>query len=105
MNTLSSVRSASVWGCMGVFLAFVIGCASMTAIVQPSGETASPPPVIDPASGPPTGQPPGHVEPTNYWVREKIILTSEQEPLTSATQKRVVSQGKKSKKTGKRVPE
>jgi hypothetical protein len=90
---------------MVVFFMLVIGCASMRASVEPAGETASPPPVIDPASGLASGPPPGHVEPTNYWVREKIILTSEQEPAASATQKRVVSRGKKSKKTGKRATE
>jgi hypothetical protein len=90
---------------MAVFFMVLIGCASTRAVVEPSGETASPPPVVDPASGPPTGPPPGHVEPTNYWVREKIILTSAQEPSASATQKSMASKGRKSKKTGKRVTE
>jgi hypothetical protein len=105
MNTISYVCSATVWGYMVVCFMVVIGCAATRAVVEPSGETASPPPVVDPAAGPPTGPPPGHVEPTNYWVREKIILTSEQEPSASATQKRVGSQGKKRTKTGTRVTE
>ena len=90
---------------MVVLCMFVTGCALTRAVVEPSGETAGPPPAVNPASGPPTGPPPGHVEPTNYWVREKIILTSEQEPSASATRKGAVSRGKKSKKTGKRATE
>jgi hypothetical protein len=105
MSTVSRGRSATVWGCMVMFFMSVIGCASTRAVVEPSGETANPPPVVDPAASPPSGPPPGHVEPTNYWVREKIILTSAPEPSASATQKRAGSKGKKSKKTGTRVTE
>jgi hypothetical protein len=85
---------------MVVFFMFVIGCASTRAVVDPPVETASPPPVADPGSGPPTGPPPGHVEPKNYWVRERIVLTSEPAQPVSATRKGVVSKGKKNKKTG-----
>jgi hypothetical protein len=68
-------------------------------VVEPQVDTATPPLVVELASGPP----PDYVAPTNYWVREKIILTSEQEPSRSATQKSSASKGKKSKKTAKRV--
>jgi hypothetical protein len=98
MSPVSSVRAATAWGCMTVLFMVVIGCASTRAVVEPSGEAASPPPVVDPAVGPPSGPPPGHVEPTNYWVREKIVLTSAQEPSASATQKSTVGKGKKSKR-------
>jgi hypothetical protein len=100
MSTASGVRSAMVLGCMAGFFLFVFGCTSTRSGVEPSGETASPAPVVDPASGSPTGPPPGYVKPMNYWVREKIVLTSEPAPPVSATPKRVVNQGKKMKKTG-----
>jgi hypothetical protein len=103
MKTASRFLSTPVLGCMAMFCIVVTGCTSTRTVVEPPVETASPSPVVDP--GPPPGPPPGHVAPTNYWVREKIILTSEQEPSASATQKSVVSKGKKSKKTGKRVTE
>jgi hypothetical protein len=105
MSTVSSVRAATGWGCMVVLFMVMIGCASTRAVVEPAGETAGPPPAVDPAAGPPVGPPPGYVEPINYWVREKIILTSAQEPSASATQKSTVSKGKKRQKTGQRVTE
>ena len=76
----------------GSMVVFVIGCTSPRAVVDPQGETASPPPVVD---ADPTGPPPGHVEPTHYWVRERIVLKSE--PAPPATQKGVVKKGKKNK--------
>jgi hypothetical protein len=89
----------AVLGCMAILCIFVTGCASSKAVGEPQGETATLPPVVEPASGPP----PDYVAPTNYWVREKIILTSEQEPSGSAPQKSSGSKGKKSKKTTTRV--
>jgi hypothetical protein len=103
MKTASRFLSTPVLGCLAMCCIVVTGCTSTRTVVEPLVETASPSPVVDP--GPPTGPPPGYVAPTNYWVREKIILTSAQEPSASATQKSVVSKGKKSKKTGKRVTE
>ena len=100
MKTVSSFLSATVLGCMAVCFIFVIGCASTRAGVEPPVETASPPPVVDPAPSPLIGPPPGYVKPENYWVREKIILTSEPAPPASATQKSSVKKGKKTKKTG-----
>jgi hypothetical protein len=76
----------------GAMVVFVIGCTSPRTGVEPQGETASPPPIVNAA---PTGPPPGHVEPTNYWVREKIVLKSAPPP--PAPQKTVVKKGKKSK--------
>jgi hypothetical protein len=91
-------------------------CASTKAVVEPEVETATSPPLIDQAPGPPTGPPPGHVEPKNYVVREKIILgevttvidrevstPSEPAPPVSATQKNTVKKAKKNKKTVKKV--
>jgi hypothetical protein len=103
MKTASGFLSTPVLGCLALCCIVVTGCTSTRTVVEPPVETASPSPVVDP--GPPTGPPPGHVEPTNYWVREKIILTSALEPSASVTQKSVVRKGKKSKKTGKRVTE
>ncbi len=112
------VRSATVWGCMLVLFIFVSGCASTRGVGEPQVETASPPPVVDPAPGPPTGPPPGHVEPKVYWVRERIILGEVptvieiERPLpaepalpASAPQKSLGQKGKKHTKTGKRLPE
>jgi hypothetical protein len=95
---------------MPVCFIFVIGCASTRAVVEPPEETASPPPVVDPAPSPPIGPPPGYVKPENYWVREKIILgevtiiieretplTSEPAPPGSATPRSSVKKGKKTK--------
>jgi hypothetical protein len=103
MKTVIRFLSISILGGLALCCIVVTGCTSTRTIVEPPVETASPSPIVDP--GPPTGAPPGYVEPTNYWVREKIILTSAQEPSASATQKSVVSKGKKSKKTGKRLTE
>jgi hypothetical protein len=94
--------SSTVLGCMTLFFMFVIGCTPSKAVVEPPVETATPPPVVEPAPSPPIGPPPGYVEPTNYWVREKIILGSAPEPPESAT-KKSVKKGKKSKKTVKTV--
>ena len=85
---------------MAVWLIYLGGCASTRAVGEPPGETASPRPVVDPASSPPIGPPPGYVKPENYWVREKIILTSEPAPPASAPQKSSVKTGKNTKKTG-----
>jgi hypothetical protein len=103
MKTASRFLSTAILGCLALCCIVVTGCTSTRTVVEPPVETASPSPVVDP--GPPPGPPPGYVAPTNYWVREKIILTSAQEPPASATQKSVVSKGRKSKKTGKRVTE
>jgi hypothetical protein len=103
MTTASRFPSTSILGGLALCCLVVTGCTSTRTVVEPPVETASPSPVVDPS--PPTGPPPGYVAPTNYWVREKIILTSAQEPSASAPQKSVVSKGKKSKKTGKRVTE
>jgi hypothetical protein len=100
MKTLSSFLSATVLGCMAVCFIFLLGCASTRAVGEPPVETASPPPVVDPAPSPPVGPPPGYVKPENYWVREKIILTSEPAPPASATPKSSVKKGKKNKKMG-----
>jgi hypothetical protein len=85
-----------VLGCLVVFFIFVIGCTSTRAVVDPAVETVTPPPVVDAA---PIGPPPGYVKPTNYWVRERIILTSEPEPTKSATPKSPVKKAKKPKKS------
>jgi hypothetical protein len=105
MNTARRLRSATVLGCVVVFFMFVIGCASPRAAVEPPVETATPPPVVALVPDKPTGPPPGYVKPEIYWVREKIVLTSEAAPPVSATQKSVVKKGKKHKKTGKRFTE
>jgi hypothetical protein len=92
---------------------FVLGCTSTRAVGELPVETASPPPLVNPAPSPPVGPPPGYVKPENYWVREKIILGEVttvieiERPLpsgpaspVSATPKSSVKQGKKTKKTG-----
>jgi hypothetical protein len=94
--------SSTVLGCISLFFMGVSGCAPTTAVVEPPVETATPPPVGESAPSPPIGPPPGYVAPTNYWVREKIILGSAPEPAESATKKRV-KKGQKSKKTVKPV--
>jgi hypothetical protein len=81
------IPSIIVWGCIAL-----CGCTSTKSGMAPPAETATPSLVAEPA---PTGPPPGYVKPENYWVREKIILTSAPEPSVSATQK---SSGKKGKK-------
>jgi hypothetical protein len=98
MSTASRVRSATLWGCMAVSCIMVTGCASTGAVGDPPVETATPPPAVEPAPSPPLGPPPGYVKPENYWVREKIILTSAPEPPASAPQKRSGKKGKPSKK-------
>jgi hypothetical protein len=97
MKPASSLRSTTVRGCLAVLFVCVIGCASPKAVVEPPVETVMLP-AADPA---PSGPPPGHVEPTNYVVRERIVLTSEPAPPESAPQKSVGKKVKKSKKTGK----
>jgi hypothetical protein len=116
MSTARSFLSATVLGCI-----FLISCASTKAVVDPEVHSASPP-VADPASDKPTGPPPGHVEPKNYVVREKLVLGEvitaidrevpadsevstppEPAPPVAATQKKVVKKGKKANKTAKKV--
>jgi hypothetical protein len=103
MSTRRRFLSATVVGCLPVCFVLVIGCASPKAGIEPAAETASPPPIVDPAPSPPIGPPPGYVQSENYWVREKIILTSAPEPPASAPQKSSVKQGKKRQKTGKQT--
>jgi hypothetical protein len=98
MSTAS--RAATALGCMAVCGLLLIGCASTRAAVEPPAAAVTPPPVADQASIQAMGPPPGYVTPENYWVREKIILTSEQEPPRPATPKSAGKKGKKSKKTG-----
>jgi hypothetical protein len=86
---------------MAVSFIFVTGCASTRAVGEPAVETLTPAPLVEPAASPPLGPPPGYVKPENYWVREKIILTSAPEPPASATQKSSGKKGKKNTKTGK----
>jgi hypothetical protein len=104
-----------VLGCMVVWCMGMIGCALTKVVVEPPVDTASPLPIVGQTPRPPLGPPPGHVEPQNYIVREKLILgevttvidrgKSPDEPALaiSATQKTVVNKGKKHKKTGKPV--
>src|SRR5688500_5449070 len=99
MNPARSLFSATVLGCMVMFFAFLIGCASTKAVVEPPVETATPP-VVDQASIQAIGPPPGYVKPENFWVRERIILTSASEPSAPATPKSSSKKGKKNKKTG-----
>ena len=102
MSTASSVLWATVWGSMAVSLTFLSGCAGTRAVGEPPVE-ATTPPVVEPTSSPPIGPPPGYVQPENYWVREKIILTSAPEPPASAPQKSSGKKGKKSPKAGKQT--
>jgi hypothetical protein len=69
--------------------------------LRDEAENVTPPPLVDPGASPPLGPPPGCVKSENYWVREKIILTSASEPPASATQKSSGKRGKKNTKTGK----
>jgi hypothetical protein len=103
MNAASGLLSATVLGlgCMAVSFIFATGCASTRDVGEPAVETVTPPPLVEPAASPPLGPPPGYVKPENYWVREKIILTSAPEPAASATQKSSGKKGKKNTKTGK----
>ena len=89
----SAITSVIVLGCIALF-----GCTSTKSGMAPSTETATPSLVAEPT---PTEPPPGHVQPENYWVREKIILTSAPEPSVPATQKRSGKKAKPSQKTGK----
>jgi len=86
-------RSVVLAMLLGSMIVLSIGCTLLRTEGEPQEGTASPP-VVDAA---PTGPPPGHVEPTNYVVRERIILTSEQEPAKSATPKSPVKKAKKTK--------
>jgi hypothetical protein len=94
MGTASS--RAKVLGCVAVCCLVLSGCASTKAAVAPPAEAVALP-VVEPVSSPPIGPPPGYIKPENYWVREKIILTSAPEPAASPTKKSSGSQGKKSK--------
>ena len=99
MNPAKGVRSAMLFGCMSLAFIAMTGCATTTPVGEPEAEIPSPPPAADPAS---LGPPPGYVKPEIYWVRERIVLTSEQEPPPPAP-KSTAKKEKKSKKTGKRV--
>jgi hypothetical protein len=94
MSTAKSLLSAVVLGSM-----LALGCTPTKAVVEPPVETPSSP-VVDQASIQAMGPPPGYVKPEIYWVRERIVLTSEQEPSPPSTQKSTAKKGKKSKKTG-----
>jgi hypothetical protein len=100
MSTARSFLSATVLGFVAVLFSFLSGCVSTRAVGEPPVETATPLPVAEPAPSPPIRPPPGYVKPENYWVREKIVLTSEPEPPVSAPPKSSVTKGKKTKKTG-----
>jgi hypothetical protein len=95
------LRSATALGCLTVSFIVVTGCASTKIGGEPPVETATPAPVVDQAAIQAMGPPPGYVKPENYWVREKIILTSAPEPSAPATPKSTAKKAKKSKKTGK----
>jgi hypothetical protein len=101
MSTARSFRSATVLGCIAVSFIVVTGCTSTKTGGEPPVETATPTPVVDQAAIQAMGPPPGYVKPENYWVREKIILTSAPEPSAPATSKSTAKKAKKSKKTGK----
>jgi hypothetical protein len=85
---------------MAVLWILLSGCTSTRTVGEPPVETTSLPAVVEPASSQLIGPPPGYVKPENYWVREKIILTSELAPPASSTPKRSVKKVKKPKKTG-----
>jgi hypothetical protein len=91
---MTPTRMKSYYMTSAITLGYIalFGCISTKSGMAPPAETATPSLVAEPA---PTGPPPGYVKPENYWVREKIILTSAPEPSVSATQK---SSGKKGKK-------
>ena len=101
MSTARRFRSATVFGCIAVSFIVVTGCTATKTGGAPSVETATPAPVVDQAAIQAMGPPPGYVKPENYWVREKIILTSAPEPSAPATPKRTAKTGKKAKKAGK----
>jgi hypothetical protein len=92
------LRSAMVLGCMAMSFIVVTGCASTRTGGAPPVETATPAPVVDQAAIQAMGPPPGYVKPENYWVREKIILTSAPEPSAPAPPKRAAKTGKKTQK-------
>lgn len=98
MSTARRCVSATMVGCMAACVIMVTGCTSTRAVGEPPVETVTPPPAVEPALSPPLGPPPGYVKPENYWVREKIILTSAPEPPASAPRKRSGKTGKPSKK-------
>jgi hypothetical protein len=89
----SAMTSAIVLGGITLF-----GCTSTNSGMAPPAETAQPALVAEPAA---TGPPPGYVQPENYWVREKIILTSAPEPSVPAPQKSPGKKAKTRKQTGK----
>jgi hypothetical protein len=95
MSTAGSFLSAVVLGAV-----VVAGCASTKAVVEPSVETALPP-AVDQASIQAMGPPPEYVKPENYWVREKIILTSAAEPSAPAPSKGSTKKGNKGKKASR----
>jgi hypothetical protein len=95
------LRPAKVLGCMAVSFIVVTGCASTKAGGAPPVESATPAPVVDQAAIQAMGPPPGYVKPENYWVREKIILTSAPEPSAPAIPKRAAKTGKKTTKASK----
>jgi hypothetical protein len=101
MSTARRFRSATVLGCIAVSFIVVTGCTSTKTGGAPPVESATPAPVVDQAAIQAMGPPPGYVKPENYWVREKIILTSAPEPSAPATSKSTPKKAKKSKKTGK----
>jgi hypothetical protein len=83
---------------MAVSFIVVTGCASSKTGGEPPVETATPALVADQAAVQAMGPPPGYVKPENYWVREKIILTSAPEPSAPSTVKRAAKKGKKTTK-------
>jgi hypothetical protein len=101
MKANQALRSATVFGCMAVSFIVVTGCASTKTGGAPPVETATPVPVADQAAIQAMGPPPGYVKPENYWVREKIILTSAPEPSAPAIPKRTTKTGKKTHKASK----
>jgi hypothetical protein len=101
MKAAQILRSASVVACMALSFIIVTSCASTKTGGAPPVETAIPAPVVDQAAIQAMGPPPGSVKPENYWVREKIILTSAPEPSAPATPKSTAKKAKKTKKAGK----
>jgi hypothetical protein len=100
MSTARRFRSATVFGCLAVSFIVVTGCTSTKTGGAPPVESATPAPVVDQAAIQAMGPPPGYVTPENYWVREKIILTSAPEPSAPATPKRTAKTGKNTQKAG-----
>jgi len=104
MKPAISLLSGTVLGCMAVSFTFVTGCTSTGAVGEPPVEIVTPPPVVDQASIQAMGPPPGYVKPENYWVREKIILTSAPEPPAPVAPKSTGKKSKKSKRAGNKKP-